>query len=197
MKSLQESLFDNDLVSKKVTIDFDMLKDMFFYFGRSRASFFDKNEMIYKEYPKSFRVGYNFNINERGRENQSCFKIALDFEITNTKTKSGILTPRLVVHRLLNPVGEVSNKTVSDRLFDQKIKNYGLNISKKNGVIIADENITKIFDIFDEILKIFVSSKFKIELKELAEKYINNPNNPNKELIGPSVLNELMKKLII
>ena len=188
MKSLQESLFDDDLVEKGVSVDFETLRDMIFSFGRKKAKFFDKTGVVYHEgrqaiYIKKFLGEYD----------EVCFE--LEFGVTNMYPEGTAFNVPVMM------VDDASGNHVSGwklsqtdvyatrRKIDSTIKLE--NNDKLTSTIEAtDNNIDKVFDLYNNMVESFCSTEFEKELKKYIDQY------SEKKAIPGLILDILMKKLI-
>ena len=189
MKSLQESLFDGDLVEKGVKIDFDTLQDMLFSFGRKKAKFFDKAAVIYHEGRQTIFIKKFL-----GNNDEICFE--LQFGVTNVHPDSAAFNvPMMVVHDRWEGAyvdGWKTSRTdvnATKREIDRVIKLE--NNDKLTSTIEAtDNNISKVFNLYDGMLREFCSPQFKKELENYMDRY------SEKKVIPGLILDMLMKKLI-
>lgn len=190
MKSLQESLFDGDLVEKGVSVDFETLRDMLFSFGRKKAKFFDKTGVVYHEGRQAIFIKKFL-----GENDGICFE--LEFGVTNMYPKgTAFNVPVMVVHdRWMGDMGRNSWKSsrtdvnATKRKIDSTIKLE--NNDKLTSTIEAtDNNIGKVFDLYNSIIEKFCSTEFEKELKKYIDQY------SEKKAIPGLILDILMKKLI-
>jgi len=190
MKSLQESLFDKDIVEKGVSIDFETLRDMLFNFGRKKAKLFDKTGVIFFEGRQAIFIKRFL-----GEDGGICFE--LELSVTNMYPEGAAFNvPVMVVHDRWN-VNHLRNSWKSSRTdvnatrrkIDSTIKLE--NNDKFTSTIEAtDNNISKVFDLYNSIIEKFCSTKFEKELKKYIDQYSENKAIPG------LILDILMKKLI-
>lgn len=191
MKSLQESLFDKDLVKKDVDIDFDTLLNMLFEFGRKKKKLFDKVEVIYHEGRQSIFIKKFLGV---GNSDDACFE--LQFGVTN-HFPNGVAfnVPTMVLHDRWggNYVkGWASSRTdvnVTRRKIDKVVELENNNNSIAT-IEATNDNITKVFDLYDGIIEGFCSTWFEKDLKHYIDQY------SEKKAIPGLILDILMKKLI-
>ena len=190
MKSLQESLFDGDLVKKGVSIDFETLLDMLFDFGRKKKKLFDKTGVIYHEGRQVIFIKKFL-----GKDDEICFE--LQFGITNLHPNSvAFNVPVMEVHDWrggdVSQNGWKSSRTdvnATRRIIDKTIKLEN-NDEFTSTIEVTNNNITKVFDLYDGIIEDFCSSEFEKELKKYIDQY------SGKKAIPGLILDILMKKLI-
>ena len=208
MKSLQESLFDsniqiteslfdNDLVEKGVSIDFETLRDMLFNFGRRKARFFDRAGMIYHEGKQSIYIKKFLGVND-----EVCFE--LEFGITKLYSNDDPdgVSFNIPIMRVHDRWGEayIHNrpdawKTSQTDIYDTRRKINSV-IKLENGykytatIEATSVNIDKVFDLYDNIIEKFCSTEFEKELKKYIDQY------SKKKAIPGLILDILMKKLI-
>ena len=188
MKSLQESLFDSDLVEKGVSVDFETLCDMLFSFGRKKAKFFDKTRVVYHEGRQAIFIKKFL-----GEYDEVCFE--LQFGVTNMYPKgTAFNVPAMVAHdRWLGDASRNGWKTSQTDVNATKRKINSIIKLENNGtstIEATDVNIGKVFDLYDNIIKRFCSTEFEKELKKYIDQY------SEKKAIPGLILDILMKKLI-
>lgn len=196
MKSLQESLFDKDLVEKGVPIDFETLRDMLFTFGRKKAKFFDRNDVIYYEGRKSI-----FLKKFVGDNDGLCFE--LEFGVTNLFNEgAGFNVPTLKTHDRWG--GDYSNNIVAwkssrtdvnatRRVIDKKVElevELEDNYHSISTIEATDNNISKVFELYEGMINEFCSKEFEKKLIHYRSTY------EEKKAIPGLILDILMKKLI-
>lgn len=191
MKSLQESLFDKDLTEKDINIDYPLLKDELFYLGRSRAKFFDKNQIKYHEGKQSIFISMSLN---------EYLDLELELAITNLvgfnlKGGCGFILPTLKTVTSYSNLGGWRGSSTeghsTTKCLQEVGKKRGFSTNGKYGMIYAtDSNMTKILDLYDDIFKVFASKDFKDELKKYVKIF------EDKKAIPGLILDKLMKKLL-
>ena len=189
MKPLIESLFDKDLVKKEVSVDFETLRNMLFDFGRRKVKFFDKTGVVY--YEGGHTIFFKKFLGERS---EVCFELKLS--VTNVYPDSAVFNvPEIVVYdnsfdvSWNNWKSSRTDVNATGRTIDSTIK------LEKNGKLASaieatNNNIGKVFDLYNSIIEKFCSTEFEKELK----KYINLYSE--KKVIPGLILDKLMKKLI-
>ena len=192
MKSLQESLFDKDLVEKGVKVDFETLRDMLFTFGRKKAKMFDKAGVIYHEgrmsmYVKNF-VGEN-----------DCLCFELEFGVTNLFNEGvGFYVPVLRTHDRWESStswgkgtwkGSRTEVNTTRRVIDKKVE-FENNYNSISTIEATDVNIPKVFELYEGMINAFCSDWFKKKLVHYEETY------KEKQAIPGLILDILMKQLI-
>lgn len=193
MKSLQESLFDKDLVEKGVSIDFETLRDMLFTFGRKKAKLFDRNDVIYHEgrlsiFLKKF-VGENDSL---------CFE--LEFGVTSLFNEgTGFNVPTLKAHDRWGTTGypggleawksSRTDTNITRRVIDKKVELED-NHHSISTIEATDNNIGKVFELYEEMINEFCSKEFEKKLIHYRSTY------EEKKAIPGLILDILMKKLI-
>lgn len=192
MKSLQESLFDKDLVEKGVLIDFETLRDMLFTFGHKKAKLFDKSGVIYHEGKMSIYLKRFVGVN-------NCLCFELEFGVTNLFDKgTGFNIPTLKTYDRWNNVESWGPGTwkpsrtdvnATRRVIDKKIdlENYDNSIST---ITATDNNISKIFKLYEGMINEFCSKEFKKKLVYYEDVY------KEKKSVPGLILDILMKQLI-
>ena len=191
MKSLQESLFDGDLVEKGVSVDFETLRDMLFGFGRRKAKFFDKTGVVYHEGRQAIFIKKFL-----GDDDEVCFE--LEFGVTNMYPEgTAFNVPVMVAHdRWLGDASRNGWKTsrtdvnATRRKIDSTIKLEN-NDKLISTIEATDNNIDKVFDLYNDMIERFCSTEFEKELKHYIDQY-----NKNRKTIPGLILDILMKKLI-
>ena len=192
MKSLQESLFDKNLIDKGVPIDFEVLRDMLFTFGRKKAKLFDKSGIVYHEGKMSIYLKKFVGVND-----YLCFELA--FGVTNLFGEgAGFNVPILNVHdrwESLDSWGDGTWKpsrtdvNATRRVIDEKIdlENADHSIST---IAATDNNINKVFELYEGMINEFCSKEFEKNLIHYEDVY------KKKKAIPGLILDILMKKLI-
>ena len=207
MKSLKESLFDQDLVEKEVPIDVDTLKNIFIQLVDNKKSLFDKTDIICHKSETTNRLQdcvvmhIKRFISDSEQLDAVCFELVL-----NVGARDGELyidLPELKVHdRFIT----ISNRP-SQSGRHQWRTSFSFNpataavISRKIGYAcytdIFDKvrhfdynKVNKIFSLYDEMMDWFCSDSFKKKLKHYVEQF------EYKHEIPGSVLDILMKQLI-
>lgn len=197
MKSLQESLFDKDLVEKGVPVNFETLRGMLFEFGRKRIKLFDKAGVIYHEGSQS--IFLKKFLDDSNRDESVCFELV--FGVTNLFNEgTGFNVPILKAHDRWGAIVYSHN-----RPNEWKLSSTGGNITMRvickkvelednyhsiTAIEATDENVGKVFDLYDGMIKEFCSTEFEKKLK----KYISHYEG-KKEIPG-LILDILMKELI-
>jgi hypothetical protein len=194
MKSLQESLFDKDLVERDVPVDFDTLRDMLFGFGRRKARFFDNAGVTYHEGRQSIYLKKFI-----GENDCLCFKLV--FSVTNFLGGAEFNTPILKTHDrwesavvlgsgAWKPSATDTNATW--RFINKKVKldnEYDMH-DYKSVIKGTPDNIKKIFNLYEGMVREFCSKDFEKRLIDLEKKF------DEKHAIPGLVLDNLMKELI-
>lgn len=195
MKSLSESLFDDDLVKKDVSIDFNTLKDMLFYFGRKRARLFDKEGVIYHEGRQSIYIKKFLGEND-------CLCFELELGVTNAYPEgTAFESPQLRVHDRWS--GSALFSTNTWRTSDSDINATSHQIIKSipnlkdqlsfmhwAGFCATEKSISVIFDLYERMINHFCSEEFEKDLIKYMTQY------ESKREIPGLILDILMKKLI-
>ena len=187
MKSLQESLFDGDLVEKGVSVDFETLCDMLFSFGRKKAKFFDKTRVVYHEGRQAIFIKKFL-----GEYDEVCFE--LQFGVTNMYPKG----------TAFNVPAMIADDASGNHVSGWKLSQTDVNATKRkiNSIIklenngtstieATDVNIGKVFDLYNNMVERFCSTEFEKELKKYIDQY------SGKKAIPGLILDILMKKLIV
>jgi len=210
MKSLQESLFDQDLIEKGVPIDFETLRNMLFRFGRRHANYFDKNEVIYHEGKMSIFIKKFLEEND-----SACFE--LEFGVTDVylgaerdetaKRFHGIdkvtsfSVPILRFHDRWGSItfasqdlsawkSSKSDINATIRQLRKKIDVEELGQYHYVTIAATEESVVKVFDLYDKMIQRFCSKDFDKKLK----KYVDNFKS--KQEIPGLIMDILMKELI-
>lgn len=191
MKSLQESLFDKDLTQKDINIDYKLLKDELFYLGRSRAIFFDKNQIKYHEGKQSIFISTPLN---------EYLDLELELSITNLVGFNlgggcGFMLPTLKTTTPYSNMGGWRTSSTENhyttKCLQEVAKKRNFNVEGKYGMIYAtSSNMTEILDLYDDMFKVFASKDFKDELKKYVKMF------EDKKAIPGLILDKLMKKLL-
>ena len=188
MKSLQESLFDSDLVEKGVKIDFDTLRDMLFSFGEKKTKFFDKAAVVYHEGRQTIFIKKFL-----GNNDEICFE--LQFGVTNVHPNSAAFNvPVMMVHDRWGGNYVSGWKTSQTDVNATKRKINSIIKLENNGtstIEATDVNIGKVFDLYNNMVERFCSTEFEKELKKYIDQY------SGKKAIPGLILDILMKKLIV
>jgi len=211
MKSLQESLFDRDLVKKDVEIDFDTVLNMLFDFGRKKDKLFDKTGVSYLEGGQSIYIKRSISAPETGNMfptgNTVCFE--LDLGLTNIYDHNYKLVPGINPPLLKFNNGPLTRNLKSDdvwkfsvsdgyttkRLIDKKLNlekiEYGNRAVSIFAYTASSDNLAKMFKLYDSMVNYFCSDEFKKILQDYVDRF------KFKHAIPGVVLDILMKKLIM
>ena len=192
MKSLQESLFDKDLVEKGVSIDFEALRDMLFTFGRKKAKLFDRSGVIYHEGRMSIYLKKFVGIND-------CLCFELEFGVTNLFNKgTGFNIPTLKTHDRWGNTESWGQGTwkpsrtdvnVTRRVIDKKVELED-NDHSISVIEATDNNIGKVFELYEGMINEFCSKEFEKKLIHYEDVY------KEKKSVPGLILDILMKQLI-
>ena len=213
MKSLQESLFDGDLIEKDPPIDLDDLKEMLFDLMSKNSSIPKNNSNIVFHAGKQSIYIKRF-IDDSQDPERVCFELELGVTTLFKDLKGGqqkllpcFSTPFLRVHdRILsvsgrgsqgihggikwlssNSDGNITSKFI-DKTFDfRKDTDETYTISE---IIATQHNVVKILDFYDKLIKYFCSDKFGKVLKNYVDKF------EWKHAIPGIIIDTILKKLI-
>jgi len=213
MKSLQESLFDSDLIEKDLLIDLDDLKEMLFNLISKNSSIPKNNSNIIFHQGKQSIYIKRF-IDDSQDPERVCFELELgvttlfkDLKGRQQKLLPCFTIPFLRVHdRILsvsgrasqgihggikwlssNSDGNITSKLI-DKTFDfRKDTNE---IYTTSEIIATQHNAVEILDFYDRLIKYFCSDKFGKILKDYVDKF------EWKHAIPGIIIDILMKKLI-
>lgn len=193
MKSLQESLFDKDLVEKGVPIDFEALRDMLFDFGRRKAKLFDNAGVIYHEGKMSIYIKKFL-----GENDKVCFE--LEFGVTNVyPSGTAFNIPQLRAHdRFMGSQTWNSWKSskadinATSRQMIKKLPELADEWAFRHCVEFraTDKSIPIMFDLYDRIIEQFCSKEFEKDLIKFTQKF------EDKHEIPGIIMDILMKRLI-
>lgn len=216
MKSLQESLFDlniqiteslfdNDLVEKGVSIDFETLRDMLFNFGRKRTRLFNKCGVDYREGIQSIYIKKSFSDTDDYEVDDAVY-FELEFCVTNVyiDTKDGEkLTPAFNVPQLkVAPTYNNLNKWKSsksdyaatvraiDKKYDFRKEDTGIVTHTTTLKVTNNDNVRDIFNMLDGMVKYFCSDDFDKVVEDYIKKFKHQHEIPG------LIMDILMKKLI-
>ena len=189
MKSLQESLFDKDLVEKGVSVDFETLCDMLF-------DFLDKQKSVIKNSSLSVWKGRQ-SIYIRYYIHRHSIYFELDFGVTNFYNEDRKLVPGFNIpqFKLINEdlrwrhSGSDVNATI--RQIIKKIPDLKQYIFGYGSVIKAtEESIPMIFKLYEGMITHFCTLKFEKNIGKYVDRY-----EASKEIPG-LIMDLLMKNLI-
>ena len=198
MKSLQESLFDNDLVEKDVEIDIEELKDILFYFGRTRAIFFDKNDLEYREGKQSIFIRKNFV--------EYNLQVELDLGVTNYynnnhKLIPGFYVPSLTIRTFdykVNPQWNASRSDYNATIRQMEKRLPELITGKYHTSVIPStrKGMSAAFDLYDKMIKYFASKKFQDHILKYVGQFVKT-KSPNRDPEIPGLIMDILMKEII
>lgn len=206
MKSLQESLFNKDLIKRGVEINFDTLLNMLFDFGKKKKRMFDKMEIDYHEGKQSIFI--RRFIDDSKRKDAVCFELVLGvyntyidkklspaFNIPVLKAKDSfkLEKPSLYnTYKVYNTYKEwmYSSSDLVGVYRTLKKKNDFIKDDSPFEITVNQDNIAELFTLYDKIVEYFCSDGFKKILQGYVDKF------EFKHAIPGIVLDILMKKLV-
>ena len=194
MKSLQESLFDQDLVKKSIKINFETLRDMLFDFLDKRLSELEKNGLSVWKGRQSIYIRKH----SQDKNTENYFLFELDFGVTNFYNEDQTLVPgfNIPILKMVHPptsAWRLSSSEVNGtmRKIYKKIPELKQYVFGYGSVIKAtEESISMIFKLYEGMIKWFGSKKFDNELNKYIQKY------ESKQEIPGFMMDLLMKQLI-
>lgn len=197
MKSLQESLFDKDLVEKEVPIDFDTLLKLFFDFGKKHKKLFDKIGAVCWVEKQSICIARGFS----SPDGEGKIGFELYLEVTNVyknfedefKLVPGFQAPRLIV-RGVDSDWKQSNADYYTTLRNMRKKHIFIEDDERvrniSSLIAYAHDYKEVFSIYDKMIEYFCSDEFG----KLCEKYINMFES--KKCIPGLMVDKMMKEII-
>lgn len=209
MKSLQESLFDDDLIKKDLPIDIDDLKEMLFNLISKNSSIPKNNsDIVFHQGEQSIYI--KRYIDDSQYPGIVCFVLELGVTTLFKDLKGGqqellpcFTTPALMVHdRTLTMSGSIrggikwrsstSDENITSKLIDKTFdfrKNTD-EIYNTSKIIATQYNVDEVLNFYDGLIKYFCSDKFGKVLKDYVDKF------EYKHTIPGLIIDILLKKLI-